>query len=752
MSHNPSEHPMSTLHRVFLAASTALAVGLGQTAMAQTARTSVLPPTRPEETVLLSEFMVKENTDQSYIASEAVTGTRVATLIKDLPFSVSVVTSEFMNDFDFFDLASDVAYTANLNGVDTQGNANLRGYGATFTLRNGFYRLGLNDRVNIDRIEVIKGPNAAIYGSTSPAGLINFVTKQPRLDTWSERLTLTAGSLDLRRAELNVNTPLGSLGGVKFAQLFSAEVTNVGSETDYADNRNRLIDENIVARFRDGSTLNFEIEWSKRRATPATSAVPFEYNGTSRTYSAVQRKDLAHFSQGGPDSVANRELTTANLTYDKRFNRIWSTHAGAFAYARHAFNFNNGTSDQFDPRTGRFGRGNVMTDPLNEDGGGVQIDTLADYAAFNRQIQNKTLLTLDYSQNWRYREQRSPNTRVWTINGVLLANPDYTLPPRWAFNIITRRDKVRWDVKGALLRHQSAFLDGRLLAFGSLRRDVVTYNFNFGNQYNRAGGALSAAGAVSHYTDTAWSPNLGLSFKATPNLSVYASRSSSFSPQGQVAKLGDPHLDNETSAGWDYGLKATCLNDVLVFTLGGFYIDRNGVKTTQRDPVTGLNEIVAAGKQLTKGVEFEGSWRVNPQLVITASYGYVNAKILYNGNAVSDVGQVPAGVPIDQGSVAWKYTFLRGALKGLAWNTGVTYSGVAYPNSTAALTDARRYANAPSYYLINTGLSYTWGGSGDRTRHSVRLSAKNLLDRDYLNQRGDLGASRGVFVAYTLSH
>ena len=272
--------------------------------------------------------------------------------------------------------------------------------------------------INIDRVEVIKGPNAAIYGSTSPAGLINFVTKKPRIGVFSERATLTTGSLDMMRGEVNVNTPLGSLGGVQFAQLFSAEATNVGSETTYAGSRNRLLSESLLAKFKDGSTLSFEVEWSKRKSVTATSTVPFEYNSTTRVYSGIQRKDLAHVSQGGPDSVQNRELTSAYLTYDRRYNRVWSTHAGAYAYARHAFNFNNGSSDQYDPRTGRFGRGNVIVDPLNEDGGGVQVDTLADYAMFDGKVQNKTLLTVDYSQNWRYREQRSPNTRVFTINGT----------------------------------------------------------------------------------------------------------------------------------------------------------------------------------------------------------------------------------------------------------------------------------------------------------------------------------------------
>ena len=728
---------------LFAAAAVALPLALS----AQTTRPASSAAAAPDaELVQLSEFTVKESSDNSYIASESVTGTRVATQIKDLPFSVSVVTSEFMNDFDFFDIASDMAYVANLNNVDTQGNSNLRGYGATFYLRNGFYRLGLIDRINTDRIEVIKGPNAAIYGATSPAGLINVVTKKPRFDTFSERATVTAGSQDMLRGEINVNTPLGSLGKVKFAQLFSANVQNGGSETPFATTKNRLLSESIMARFPDQSTLNLEIEWSARKGVPATSTVPFQYNAATRTYSSILRKDLAHVSQGGPDSVANRELTSVYLTYDKRWNRTWSTHAGAYAYARHAFNFNNGSSDQFDPATGRFGRGNVIVDPLNEDGGAGQIDTLADYELMNGALKNKTLLTLDYSQNWRYREQRSPNTRVYSISGILLANPDYSLPPRSAFNIITRRDKVRWDTRGFFLRQQTTALDGRLIGFAGLRRDLVTYNFLFGDQFNRAGGALSNKGAVSHYTDSAWSPNFGVNFKATKQIALYASHSTSFSPAGQVAKLGDPHLENETSVGWDYGIKATLLNERLVFTLGGFYIDRDGVKTTQRDPVTGLNETVAAGKQSTKGCEFEGAWRVNEKLTVLASYGYVNAKILYNGNATTDIGRRPVGLPKDQGSLSWKWEIL----KGLSWNAGVTYSGEALPNSTA--TDARRDVRAPGYYLVNTGLMYSWAQREHRLRHSVRLSAKNALDRDYLTSRGELGAERGVFIAYTLSH
>ena len=701
--------------------------------------------------VELSPFVVNADHRDSYIASESVTGTRVKTQIKDLPFSVSVITSEFMNDFDFFDLAGDLAYTASLNSVDTQGNSTLRGYGATFMLRNGFYRLGLIDRVNTDRIEIIKGPNAAIYGSTSPAGLINVVSKLPRATPY-ERVQLTVGSFNMQRGEINVNTPLGTLGGVKLAQLVSVEAQDNDSRTKYAHAKNRVFGYDLLAKFKDGSSLNFEFDWSKRSGTADTGALPFEYNIKNKLYSAVLRPDLAHFSQAGPNSIADRKQHSFYLTYDKQYNRIWSTHAGFNAYARRAFNFNNGTRDQFDPSTNQFTRPTVVKDPLNEDGFGVQVDTLAHYPLMDGKIDNKTLLTLDVSNNWRFREQDGVNTKLYTIPTINITAPDYSLPPLDAFNIVTRRDHVRWHIEGALLRQQMTALQGRLIGFAGLRFDRVTYNLNFGDQFNTGGsnpGSLKTAGQILHYTDTAWSPNAGFNYKLTPHLALYASHSKSFSPSGQVAKLGTPRLDNETSIGWDYGLKASYLNDRLIFTAGGYYIDRYGVKTTPTDPTTGLQESFAAGTQRARGEEFEGSWSITDELTFLASYSHVDAVIVYNGDSVTDVGQPPSGLPESQASFAWKYNFRKTALKGLAWNGGITYSGRSYFNSTA--TDARRNVYAAGAALVNTGLSYTWK-AGPNLTQSLRLSAKNLLNRDYITNNGNLGNERTYYIAYTLNH
>ena len=722
---------------------------LGSIAFAQTAVKSPLP----DDPVQLSAFNVQENSDTSYIASESVTGTRTTTKIADLPYAVSVITSEFMNDFDLFSLTGDLnGVAASLNNVNDEGTYSLRGLTTNnnFYLRNGFYRLGMVDRVNTDRIEVIKGPNAALYGATNPAGMVNIVSKTPRSSP-SQSFTATFGPYENRRVEFNVNQPLGKVAGVSFANLLSVQGTNAetpaGSPTG---TKNRIVDDVLQAKFKDGSTLTAEFEWSQINVTPGySSSIPNLTLVDGKTLTAATRPDLVGFNQDGPIAYKNRSSYSAYLTYEKRYNSVWSSRVNGYWYRRPEIQFNVSSSSTFNPFTNTFSARSVQMDELNQDGGAFQIDTVAKYSFLGGAAKGQTLVTMDYSQNWRMREIWAFNSKLYSIPALSILNPNYTVPPFSAFNIVTRYDKTRADNLGFFASQQVRLFDDRLIGFLSLRHDDVTYNFNFDNQYNASGGALKTAGQVLHYHSRAWSPSVGTNFKLTNQVAFYTSYSQSFAPQLQVAKLGTPPLDNERAKGFDYGFKFGLFENRLQFTTGGFYIDRTGVKATVKDPITGLSDTVAAGTQNAKGFEIEGSWRATENLTVLANYSYTNAKITYNGTTVTDVGQVPAGVPIDQAYLALAYRF-TGALKGLSWHPSVNYTGVAFPNSTA--TDITRNIDAPSNAIVNMGLSYMWRQEGARIRHTIRVSAKNLLDRQYQTPGGNLGAKRGFYFAYSLSH
>jgi outer membrane receptor protein involved in Fe transport len=701
--------------------------------------------------VQLSPFTVNVGNTGGYIASESVTGSRVATAIKDLPFTVNVITSEFMNDFDFFEVGSDMAFTSSLTGLDTQGNYNLRGYGATFQLRNGFYRLGLIDRVNVDRIEIIKGPNAAIYGQTSPAGMVNVITKRPTAKTY-EKISFTAGDYDLRRAEINVNTALGSVGGVKFSNLISVSGMDRTYDTPFANLKQRLFSDAFLVDLNNHSSLLLEVEWSKRSGVPSTSQLPFEYNSVTKAYSTTLRPDLANFSQGGPNATQNRELTTFNLTYENRLSEVWSVRAAAYEFHRHAYNFNTGSVDKFDPALNQFVRGSVLKDTLNEDVAAAQADLLAHYFTANRSMEHKTLLTFDFSANWRYRIQTQPNSKTYPLGNVSSITPDYSLPADDAFNIITRRDHVRWNIMGIFLRQQTTFLSGRAIAFAGVRHDHVAYDMNFGDQFNTGGskpGSLKAPGRTDKFSDNAWTPSLGANYKLTPNLTLYGNHSQSFYPNAQVAKLTDPRLPSETGKGWDYGIKASYFKDRLVFTLGGFYIDRDGVKAKVAN--TGdIDDTQAVGSQNSKGVEFDFTWRVTDNLTLLGGYGATDSRTTKNGTDLASIGRRPANLPLDNGGLALKYNFRDTALAGLSVNLGLKYFGVSYPNSTA--TDARRNVTNPAATVVDAGVSYTWNQDSAGLKHTLRFSVKNAADKLYYSPSLNSTDGRAFYLAYTLNH
>ena len=139
-------------------------------AQGATAPAATSPAKPTGDVVTLSEFSVSAETDRGYIASETMTGSRVKTKIIDLPYTVNVLTAEFFEDFGIFELSDNVVQIGGFTGLDIGGSFNLRGFSSTSQLRDGFYRLGRYGSSNVDRLEIIKGSNAAIYGRTSPGG------------------------------------------------------------------------------------------------------------------------------------------------------------------------------------------------------------------------------------------------------------------------------------------------------------------------------------------------------------------------------------------------------------------------------------------------------------------------------------------------------------------------------------------------------------------------------------------------------
>ena len=186
------------------------------------AQTSPATPPPANEVVTLSTFQVTTTADQGYRAGNSVSATRTDTAIKNLPFSISAFTEQFIEDIGALELIDVASFAPGVtSGAKefTQGNNrfSIRGFDGDVTpQRNGFVGSRYVDSGNIQRVEVVKGPSSLLYGQITPGGTVNYITKRPtNKDFTSIKARVGTGSfwrtdLDLNRslAQGRVNTRL----------------------------------------------------------------------------------------------------------------------------------------------------------------------------------------------------------------------------------------------------------------------------------------------------------------------------------------------------------------------------------------------------------------------------------------------------------------------------------------------------------------------------------------------------------------
>ncbi len=778
-----------------------LTVGL----RAQTTPAPPPAPKPPEEVFQLSEFNVSADAgDRGYVASETMTGSRVATKIIDLPYTVNVLTSEFFDDFAMFELADNVTQIGSFTGLDIGGGFTLRGFGSTSQLRDGFYRLGRYGASNIDRMEIIKGSNAAIYGRTSPGGMVNMISKQPK-DREYYKLQFNYGDFD-QRGYLEATGPLfqGSTGKTSYILTLSQYQKEFGQ--DYARNHN---DEYYLAvrhTFADKSSLMLSAEYFLQTRHAPTSSAPLitDQKGTSSNLddqAIGYAKNLAGYNAFGPNSELNRGNIAFTGTYEKRFSDVWSARVAGNYFRARRWDYNQNTG------FGAITIGQPTATPITttrgatpnkglimEDGGGVQADALAHYWLANHTIENRTLLTLDFNDyyrwdpTWSYGPTTNADIAAWNAAGsgrVITLDASYrpTAPiayfPKffqWGNEVQTRLTRRRTTVLGGLLRHQSALMDGRLLAYVGARFDAVRFqerdfttaitSFNIFPGY-----AGYQQGQMIRKEITQLKPNLGANYKLTPNLRVFGNYSESYfvNQTDNPVVFADPSYKPEIAKGYDYGFKGGLLNDRLNFTVSGFYAIRRNVSVsdTFESPLgSGLfvTQNRRDGDQLVRGYEIDANYRATDELSANLSWGHVYSIYTdFGSGKPMSVGRRVNGVSPENGSISLRYGPRSAAWKGFSANIGWTYvAATPSENPDAGDTYATVAGKAvlqrttyqwrlrtPAFGLWNVGARYNLR-SGARFDQTLAINVNNAADKDYLKANRQLGERRNVIFSYTL--
>ena len=212
-------------------ASAALLACSAVIAMAQT-NSPPPPPQEEDEIIELSPFEVLSSSNEGYMATSSLAGSRLKTDLRDIASPITVVTPQFMRDTGATNLNDLLVYTTNteINGIEgnytgidlgkdgassqnsnlrnPQGGNRIRGLGSADITRSFFATDIPLDAYNTENIEIQRGPNSILFGLGSPAGIINGTLKAPRLGQRKFETELRVNNYGGTRESIDANIPL----------------------------------------------------------------------------------------------------------------------------------------------------------------------------------------------------------------------------------------------------------------------------------------------------------------------------------------------------------------------------------------------------------------------------------------------------------------------------------------------------------------------------------------------------------------
>ncbi|MBL0914685.1 MAG: TonB-dependent receptor, partial [Sphingopyxis sp.] len=215
-----------------------------------------------------------------------VTATRRSEALSDVPIAVSAVTGETLEKTGATDVralgqvapsllvsgaTSEVNFSARIRGIGTVGdNPGLESSVGLFI--DGVYRsrtgVALSELGDIERVEVLRGPQGTLFGRNSTAGLINIVTKGPDLGAFAGKGSVSYGNYDYWRVDGMINAPLGDKAAVRLDGVWQKRDGFIKSvtpgEPDINDRDRWLVKGQLLLEPSDSVKLRLIADYSQR--------------------------------------------------------------------------------------------------------------------------------------------------------------------------------------------------------------------------------------------------------------------------------------------------------------------------------------------------------------------------------------------------------------------------------------------------------------------------------------------------------
>ena len=726
-----------------------------------------------DEIVELSPFVISGAAIDGTRITESTAGTLVARPLDKLPMGIQVVSAELMKELDILNadgLGRIVPGLANQNQTTSEGTGNNTQYASRgFTVlprRNGFAPGGrLYDMTGIDRVEVIRGPNSLLYGQSDAGGIINYITKRPRIRTTAgARGSLSAAVGDYAfyrgQADLDVTLVPGKLGF-----RLPASFTSNEREFDYFRNKTVAYNPSVLYRPLSNTEVSFEWEYLDVKTNfGAFQPIVWRPPGSTVEFVDKESRGLGRAARGGlfgPYAKAENEQTnwTADIT-----SRLTDHLTFRAVYSKNSRDRNEIVPTGGDPFRAvplpYFGAntkdGNRIT--------GYKGDLLGEWGI--GPFKTRTVLGYEYNKNiffasvWRgWNAAANARDNIFTLNlGYDPVTQRITRPPTASdfrpFNGVsgswldTRLDPAFWRREVGPNRFQSEWTnmrvsevlsayDDRLQILGGVARGKSTL-------------VNTITGAEDNRSATVWQAGIGWSFDARKQHMLFVNRSTSYQPQF-LFDIDFKPLPPLTAEGFEGGLKSTWGNTGLSTTIVVYQQERKDVGRQFQDfsfnpPRT--YGILTPGEEV-KGVEFEAWYQATKALSFTFLFAQFDGKITgAPPGREALIGYELPRAPEKSANVMVNYKIDGDGLFGnTRWTLGTNWKNDVWLDTGLNLNTRERRSDGGAVLFAVLAKEFKLA---DKRAVTVRLNVGNILDRDYISEGFTFGEKRTFRLATDL--
>ena len=735
-----------------------------------------------------------------------VTARRRQETAQAVPLAISVIKADSIESTGNFNVnkLQQLAPTLQVYSSNPRNTSvNIRGIGVPFGLTSDGFEQGVGiyvddvynarvasavfDFLDVEQVEVLRGPQGTLYGKNTTAGAINITTNQPTFD-FEGRAELTVGNLQFRQAKAAVSGPLSDTVAVRLATAITSRrgtIFNVTSDRWINEQDNLGLRGQVLFKPSDDLSITLAADYSSQ--DPECCGTVFVRTGLtqralSRQYDALAAAQNYQVVSRNPfDRVTDIDapLSAGNTIGGASLRVNWDLGAGTLTSIT-AWRFWDWKPENDRDYTG-LSVVSASNNPSQQDQysqefryaySGDKLDFVLGAFAFHQRIDTQGL------------EQQGINASKWNINPTSALSNDPTV----LAGLTARNTQWLKSTSLALFGQASYKLTDRLTIQPGLRLNHDKKSgFYQRRVFNGAGTEIScfnpapAAGSVLAAQCAVYSPqqsapsasdlnfsyDLNVNYKLAPDVLAYATFAKSFKTIGinQNGLPTDGAGNPITAAGtikpesvhhFELGIKSQFWDRRATFNLTAFRTDIRNYQATVTNGQLGVlrGYLANAGKVRSQGIEADFKVRPSDRFTAYVNGAYTDAKYVkfvdapcppeLSGGTTAGAGQSPSA-PGTPGGLSpancnisgqrlpgvSKWAFSYGAEANvpasLLGKDGQAYLGVDgnYRSAFSSNPSESRYTNIKGYALTNLRLGFRGEG------FDIYGWVRNALDVNY---------------------